>query len=487
MSDDEHKLDAPSDEDAPLQPADLEGNPVLGEVLQVKPTEATAMIDLEAIEAERARRAAIEASQPKPDPEATNMISLDEVKRRHAEAQADDEPEEKKPGLFATAIGLSPLTKIGTKAGADDAPGTVVSGPPKAALAARRRARLILGGAAAVILLGAVGGAAALYFLVGPGAGALVTLTSVPPGATVFVDGKEVGTAPLQSRIRPGPHKLRVQLDQFAPYEDVVDVPVEGLPLLIELDESAKPRVDMPKADAPDLTADAGEALADAVNTDNTEKTDAGNGSSAEDADGGNSDAAEADAATTAADEIAALIEARAFDDAFRDLQAFLKTHPEDPRGETLLLALTDAREAARAAPSTASPTPSTDERDPPRVKSGTRPSRTGTGRRVVRRTPKNTRSTGKTAYASAPKNAREALREAKRALADGANREAKRLYLQAIRLDPRGPDAHRDIARLYLKEGRTSRTRYHLKRYLALGGSDGDRRVRDWLADHPE
>jgi hypothetical protein len=43
----------------------------------------------------------------------------------------------------------------------------------------------------------------------------------------------------------------------------------------------------------------------------------------------------------------------------------------------------------------------------------------------------------------------------------------------------------HRAMARVYTKEDNTPKVKYHLDRYLELGGADEDFKVRDWLRAH--
>src|SRR6185295_4435601 len=56
-----------------------------------------------------------------------------------------------------------------------------------------------------------------------------VTITSAPPGAAVYVDGKEQGLRGLSSdafkvRLNPGAHRLLLELEGYKPLEVTVQV-----------------------------------------------------------------------------------------------------------------------------------------------------------------------------------------------------------------------------------------------------------------------
>jgi hypothetical protein len=40
-------------------------------------------------------------------------------------------------------------------------------------------------------------------------------------------------------------------------------------------------------------------------------------------------------------------------------------------------------------------------------------------------------------------------------------------------------------LAKVWNRDGNVDKVRYHLERYLALGGADGDFKVREWLKIH--
>jgi tetratricopeptide (TPR) repeat protein len=59
---------------------------------------------------------------------------------------------------------------------------------------------------------------------VGQGTGSRLTLTSVPSGAKVEIDGKEIGISPWSGDIRPGNHKVAVEASGFVKEERIVQV-----------------------------------------------------------------------------------------------------------------------------------------------------------------------------------------------------------------------------------------------------------------------
>jgi hypothetical protein len=74
--------------------------------------------------------------------------------------------------------------------------------------------------AAVNVTLGAARGAAAPA-----GEAGAILVESRPGGAQVFLDGKLIGTTPLQmSTVTPGRHDVRIQLDGYQVWSTAVDV-----------------------------------------------------------------------------------------------------------------------------------------------------------------------------------------------------------------------------------------------------------------------
>lgn len=432
-------------------PEDLPENPELREVQQVSPDEHTAMIDVDAIEAERARRGiekpapAEPEPEPEPDdPDATGTVNIDALRKARSEPGADtsdataegsalDEAPEMTQEVPAPTFDKAEATQItrqrprsggkkpSKKSGSKD------GGKRALVLAA------ILGGSL-LIAAGLVGGA---FYFFGAGKRAVLTVTSVPPGATVLLDGDKIGEAPLQEKVKVGNHVLELKLAGFLDFKEVVDVPVEGLPFLQPLE--ADPRYVAP-TDAGPAQEDAGAPAG---------KADAGAAKAPVAA--GGADAGAKAAPRESADELIArferLLSEKDFDAAFDALKDFVRAWPDDKRGDGLFDKLAEAR-----------------------MKGASRPS---TGRRGVSSKSKTQR-------------AREAYTEGELAYRDRNLKEAKAKFQNAIQLDPRFARPHRAIARIYQKDDNVARARYHLERYLGLGGKDPDYRVRRWLEEHP-
>lgn len=406
-------------------PENLPGNPHLREVQQVSPTDHTAVIDLEAIEAERERRGIARPPEPEPEPEAP---------------EADEEEERADPDRTGT-LHLDQMGSSGDMASPEGDAGESVEkteitrqAPPgmgdkteAARLPLERRPKraglppLALGG----IVLGAVllaGGlvSGAMFYLAKKQA--VLTVTSVPPGATVLVDGKRVGSAPVQTRVAPGNHVVELELAGYRPFKEVVDVPAEGMPFLQPLERDPNAPVSEADDAGPSAEADAG---SDALENPPHEVP-AG---------------LTADALLAEFDE---LLAAGDFDGALAKVKELIRHHPDDPRGDALFGRLADARVKAASAPT---------EKRPRRDKK---------------------------------KQAREAFAEGEALYREGAVVDARGKLQAAVQLDSRFASPHRSLARIYEREGNVAKARYHLERYLRLGGPDPDYRVQRWLEDNP-
>ena len=79
-----------------------------------------------------------------------------------------------------------------------------------------------------------------------------------------------------------------------------------------------------------------------------------------------------------------------------------------------------------------------------------------------------------------------ERLQTAERLLKENKNDEAKQMLAQLLKEKPNKPRTHRLLARVALSSQDFSTTRYHLQRYLVLGGSDSDGQVKKWLHENP-
>jgi hypothetical protein len=63
----------------------------------------------------------------------------------------------------------------------------------------------------------------------------------------------------------------------------------------------------------------------------------------------------------------------------------------------------------------------------------------------------------------------------------------AKEKLYASLKLDPDNAEPHRTLGRIFNREDQVDKVRYHLQRYLDLGGADGDFKVREWLKAHPK
>jgi len=450
-------------------PEDLPENPEPLSVLQVSPDEHTAMIDLEAIDAERGRRG-ITTPEPEPepepeedDPEATG--TLHHQKRgpegtqaggdgsfvdATAEGQAVEDSDEG-PGETLEITALPPdvvaeRTQITrTRQGRSTANGRKDAGGEGGG----KRMLVVVGIiAVAIVIAGGLMGAAFYFF--GAGKRAVLTVTTLPPGATVFLDGDELGAAPLQEKVKVGSHVLELKRAGYEPFKEVIDVPVEGLPFMQPLTED--PDYVAPPEDAG--PAAEGEGEGEGENVVAAPTSDAGAATAP--SDGGAAAAVTSEDAGPAAPpkpEANALLaafddhlKARAFDKAFEVLKTFVRTWPDDKRSDTLFERLADARM---------------------KVAAGTG----GTKRPPVKKDKK--------------RRAKEAYAEGELLYRERSYDEAKFKFQSSIQLDPRFARPHRALARIYQRDKNIDRARYHLERFLGLGGGDPDYKVRRWLEEH--
>ena len=67
-----------------------------------------------------------------------------------------------------------------------------------------------------------------------------------------------------------------------------------------------------------------------------------------------------------------------------------------------------------------------------------------------------------------------------------GKEEQAKTILQTLIAEKPQRPAPHRLLARIASKTNNLDTTRYHLQRYLKLGGADTDGQVKKWLKEHP-
>jgi hypothetical protein len=442
-----------SDEDNPLP-----GNPALREVVPATPSDRTAMIDLEALEARRAARRADEQSRgdlgdddeddeqtpapteaPGRDPDATGTLARGRRAKRGTSSRvvrdelgavaedriddvdaADDAGSRDDEGARGrTRSGMSrrePTRGAQSQAGQSQA-GQTRAGLTRSGMVPREGTRTgltratkmqaapprrpplsPLAAAAAVVL--AVTGLVVVVFLASRATGVL-TVTTVPHGATVTLDGEAIGTSPLQKRVRTGAHTIELRLQDYEPFREVVEVPSSGLPFLQPL--KALPPPPPPPPTQAEIAADLG-------------------------------------------------LQARRLFDA-GDLDG----------------ALAKVAEIERLVPDHA---PSADIRRAVRDADAQR-------QEALRR------DAAHASFQVQLARARQKAEEGRRLYDQGKLGPARTMLFEALKLDPKNPDPHRTLAKIFNREDEVDKVRYHLERFLELGGNDADFKVREWLKAH--
>ena len=100
--------------------------------------------------------------------------------------------------------------------------------------------------AAFLVVFGVLALVAAIVFFAR--ATAVLTVTTVPPGASVLLNGEPIGLSPIQKRVRTSTHTIELSLDGYEPFKEVVDVPSAGLPFLQPLQKKPPPPPPPPTA-----------------------------------------------------------------------------------------------------------------------------------------------------------------------------------------------------------------------------------------------
>lgn len=430
MTDDDDDV---SDEGTPLP-----RNPELREVVQAQPSDRTAMIDLEAVQAKReARRAqqqaddgegdvdgdeAVDEATPPPeraaerDPDATGTLARGRKKKNKGETQSRlvrDEQSRRTAnaddGLEATEqeeLGEreEPRSRTGMSRRDQSRVGNRPERDGTQQLARKKKApsrTLSPAAAASIVIIGVVGLIVVVFFAAR--ATAVLTVTTVPHGAAVVLDGEAVGTSPLQKRVRTGSHVVELSREGYEPFREVVDVPSAGLPFLQPL-KALPPPPPPPPTPAEIATDLAGQAKR-------------------------LFDGGDLDGAIAKVDEIEKLVANHA---GSAELRAAIKAAVEKRAADRKKDAGIAAREAQLA-------------------------------------------------------RSRQLAEEGKRAYDQGKLGPARTALYEALKLDAKNPDPHRTLAKIFNRENDVEKVRYHLERFLALGGNDANFKVREWLKAHPK
>ena len=259
-----------------------------------------------------------------------------------------------------------------------------------------------------VLAVGSVGGAWAWA------QSEVVTITTLPPGANVWMDNEHLGKSPLQKRMWLGKHKLTLHHPEHIKFEDLIDVPRGGLRFEQRLD----------KMDEEGTQADTAVIHEEAGN--------------------------ESQSADAFVQIIEELLAANDLDAAFLTTKRMLKQFPADRRGDALLDRVIEMRveETAMRRSQAAIPEP---------------------------KKPARPKENGKAICANALE-----LYEI------GDLEFAKQKLQRCVQLVPQHAKAHRTLGRIFESEKNVPKVRYHLQRYLDVGGDDVDGRVQAWLKSHP-
>lgn len=454
-------------------PEALPGNPRLAEPVAASPADRTSMIDLEAIEAKRKKRAPDPAARdgegegegegdddertPPPaepleeDGEATGTLHRTRGRRRdptQVEARAPrsargagiedgddvdngeggedgedggDLPDDRRVNEELTDREMSRtgrsrrMSRQGTAAdgtGVRERPGRedtervrggTRTGMTRAGTQVKARAprRALSGSQAAFIALVTVVGLIGAIIFVARST-AVLTVTTVPPGAEVILDGKVLGLSPVQKRVRTGSHVVELHRDDYEPFKEVIDVPTGGLPFLQPLQK--KP----PPPPPPPTPAQIAEELA------------------------------------TSASQVFA---AGDLDLARKKLDDALKLVPDHAGAKALLPKVAEA---------------------------------------IAQRDAQALRAEAAAAREARLRQARVLAEEGQRLYNKNQLGLAKEKLYASLKLDADNPEPHRTLGRIFNREDQVDKVRYHLQRYLDLGGADGDFKVREWLKAHP-
>jgi tetratricopeptide (TPR) repeat protein len=447
-------LAAVTDDDVSDEGAALPRNPTLREVVPATPSDRTAMIDLEALEAKRAARraeedarAADEAAEdektPPPDselprdPEATGTmarrrrgqradngsarlvrnerpgddVDVDDAANGDDAADGNDvdeatEREEARGTRSALARREGTRSRVapteGTRARSGGRDGTRTA-MTRANAGKRRTARRPLSplAAASVVIIAVV--AVIVVVFVAMRATGVLTINTVPHGAAVTLDGEAVGTSPLQKRVRTGSHVIELALEGFEPFREVVDVPSAGLSFLQPL--KALPPPPPPPPTNAEIAADlAGQAKR--------------------------------------------LFDAGDLDGALARVQELERLVPDHAPSVDVRRAIRDAE---------------------------------------ARREEARRRDGAAAAREAGLARARQKAEEGRRLYEQGKLGPARTTLYDALKLDAKNPEPHRTLAKIFNRDGDIDKVRYHLERFLELGGNDADFKVREWLKAHPK
>lgn len=260
---------------------------------------------------------------------------------------------------------------------------------------------------------------------------ALNIMTS-PSGASIEIDEVLSGETPTKIAVSPGSHAVIIRHEGYQTFSQVIEVPRGGRPLTVAL-------VKRESAEAPEDSA----ALAER-------------------------DLQLKMRADSIFDEVEALEKVGDFDLADARLQVLAVMVPDDPRVAAGLKRLAELKaKAPKKDSATNKPAPQ--------------------GHTAVK--PNSAIQTGpdplKMSRAERERYADKMFQKGRRLYRAKKLPEAKEYLLKSIRYDPRFYPPHRVLARVYNREKNIKKAKYHLSRYISLGGPDKDYKIRQWLSSH--
>jgi hypothetical protein len=433
-----------NDDDVSDEGEELPKNPALREVVPATPSDRTAMIDLEALEAKRAARRAEEQARedddanddektppperaPGRDPDATGTMARGRRKAGRTQSarlvrnelpddgagdvdagdvdndQQDDGAGGEGTQRNQTRSGMSRRdgTRTGmTRSGMAPRDGTR-TGMTRATTLKPKTPKKPLSplAAAAAVVLGVV--VMIVVVFVASRATGVLTVTTVPHGATVTLDGEVIGTSPLQKRVRNGAHTIELALGGYEPFRDVVTVPSSGLPFL-------QPLKALPPPPPPPPT--------------------------------------NAEIAADLMTQARRLFDAGDLDGALAKVMEIERLVPDHVPSTELRKAVHDAD---------------------------------------AKREEAQRKDAANAAFQAQLARARQKSDEGRRLYDQGKLGPARTVLFEALKLDPRNPDPHRTLAKIFNRDNDVEKVRYHLERFIELGGNDADFKVREWLKSH--
>ena len=430
----------------------VKNNPRLPGVRGVDTAAHTAMFTVEDMQKEMERISAAADNpeldvepEPEPDvpvdPNATRSISLEDIDRMREEHEATHGDGRSDTATSAAPDGSGTDLDTGSTSVDATALRTRKAAAPATPQDRERRRKIaiyLLAGLGVMLLVG--GGALvwAIFLRRMP-----VEIVTSPPGAAVLVDNVERGIAPLTVYMPRGAHAVKARADGYLEATEIVQV-TQGRSLVISLkrDEGQQE----PDADDPvKIKADA------------------------------------------LWEEAAALLKAGKLDEAEVKCQALSALVPDDTRAVECLREIAQRRNAGGSGKGGKA---TRGGKGGKRGKAG-RAGKGGDGKggedgedgageaddlgaQIRRMKP-----------AERKKAALRALEQGRTAYDLGDMKLSGEWLNKCLRYNPNQTQCHRVMARVYTKEDNTPKVKYHLKRYLELGGADEDFKVRDWLRTH--